>query len=79
VSKAVKGLVGGVAPGSATERADWAVELIPRSGLEAGPCTQQDEAAGVDACAWGDGDLKKASREMKEAGKRPGAPLVFRG
>ena len=39
VSKAVKGLVGGVAMGSAETRERWASKLIPRSTVVGSPCT----------------------------------------
>ena len=72
-SKAVKGLVGGVAPGSPAERQRWTATLIPRSEVEGGPCTQQSERDEARECAWGRGDVREARKEMKAAGKRPGS------
>ena len=74
VGKAVKGLVGGVATGSAAERARWTADLIPRSAINGSPCTRPEEATEAGTCAWGAGDVDRARREMKEAGRRPGGP-----
>ena len=75
MSKAVKGLVGGIAQADAEQRQCWTSDLIPRS--EAGPstCTQQRESASASACAWGQGRLRDARKEMRAAGKRPGGRL----
>ena len=74
VSKAMKGLVGGVASGTPAEREQWATELIPRSALSGGvaPCTAQGEADAAKRCAWSGGDATTARAEMREAGRKPG-------
>ena len=72
-SKAVKGLVGGVAPSTAAERGQWTAGLIPRSEVVGGPCTQELEHQAAKECTWGRGDQRQARKEMREAGKRPGS------
>ena len=64
--KALKGLVGGLAAGTAEERARWTASLIPRSALAAGPCTSH--AAAACAFAWGGRDLRQAKLNMRQAG-----------
>ncbi len=72
-SKAVKGLVGGVAPGDPEARQQWTTRLIPRSEVRGDPCTREAERAAAQDCAWGKGDMRQARKEMREAGKRPGS------
>ncbi len=72
VSKAMKGLVGGVAPGTAEERSQWTSDLIPRSTVVAGPCTSPEECAAAAECAWGAGDVRVARTEMRNAGQQLG-------
>ena len=71
-SKAVKGLVGGIAQADPGQRQRWTSDLIPRSEAGARTCTQQSEAASASACTWGQGRLREARKEMRAAGKRPG-------
>ena len=73
-SKAVKGLVGGIATGSPEQRASWTTELIPRSETSAGPFARPDEHDAAKQCAWGQGDLREAKKEMQTAGRRPDSP-----
>ena len=74
VSKAVKGLVGGVAMGSAETRERWASKLIPRSTVVGSPCTTAPEQNDAKKCAWGAGDARKAQAEMRQAGSRGDGP-----
>eukprot|EP00973_Karenia_brevis_P004023 554606-Karenia_brevis.AAC.1 len=60
VSKAIKGLVGGLAMGSAAERHQWTADLIPRSGAALGPCTNAQEQENACESAWGGGDMRAA-------------------
>ena len=71
-SKAMKCLVGGIAQGSPAERARWTAEMIPRSETTAGPLTREEEHQAAQRCAWGEGNLRQARKEMRAAGKRPG-------
>jgi len=73
-SKAMKGLLGGVAEATPSEKKAWAEELIPRSEVLPGPCTQDAEAASSCAMAWGGGDPAAARREMKTAGRSGDGP-----
>ena len=72
VSKAMQGLVGGVAPGTEEERTLWTAALIPRSEAHGGPTTSADEARDARECSWGGGDVRRAKAEMRQAGKTPG-------
>ncbi len=72
VSRAMKGLVGGVAAGDAQERAQWATEYIPRSESVRSPFATRDECEAAREAAWGAGDQAAANREMRQAG-RPGS------
>ena len=74
VRKAVQGLVGGVAAGTDEERARWATEYIPRSSIGVSPCASVEEADAAKACAWGQGNVQQARREMRSVGRRPGEP-----
>ena len=74
VSKAVKGLVGGVATGSTEEREEWTIDLIPRSTVPNGPCASASELDASRACSWGSGDVRQARQEMRRAGKRSYGP-----
>ena len=80
VSKALKGLVGGVASGSPADRKKWTTELIRRGCDVNGIYTTEGEVTDAKACAWGAGDVKSAQTEMRQAGKpaggRPGIPWV---
>ena len=72
-SKAVKGLVGGVATSTPEEREQWTADLIPRSVAEHGPLTTEQEKEAARECAWGQGEYRQARKEMREAGKKPGS------
>ncbi len=72
-SKAVKGLVGGIAPGCPAQRARWTADLIPRSEAAGGPCTRPEEQTAAADSAWGAGERQAARKEMRAAGKRPGS------
>jgi hypothetical protein len=73
----MQGLVGGVAIGSAAEREQWTVDLIPRSQAGGTPCTGPEEDTESRACAWGCGDVRQARAEMRQAGKTPSrAPTI---
>ena len=74
ISKAVKGLVGGIALGTPTERAQWTSDLIPRSCVVDGPCTRGVEAEEAKACAWGSGNFRQARNEMRAAGRSSDGP-----
>ncbi len=63
-SKAVKGLVGGVAPGDPEARQQWTTRLIPRSEVRGDPCTREAERAAAQDCAWGKSDMRQARKEM---------------
>ena len=73
-SKAVKGLVGGLATASPEQRATWTAEMIPRSDRTEGPCATPAEHEAARACAWGGGDFAQARKEMQTAGRRPDSP-----
>jgi hypothetical protein len=76
ISKAVKGLVGGIAPGTPAERSQWTAELIPRSAAD-DPLTRTTESEAAKTCAWGGGDYQRARTEMRAAGKQPdGLPCI---
>ena len=68
VSKAMKGLVGGLADLSATEKERLTTNLIPRS-MTADPCITQDEQNEARMCAWGGGDTRQAKAQMREANR----------
>lgn len=72
-SKAVKSLVGGIAPGSATERRQWTIDLVPRHEGATSPCTRQEESALGPDFAWGRAVFTEALKEMRQAGRRPGS------
>ena len=68
ISKAVKGLVGDAAQGSADCRRNWTTALIPRSsGI--GPCPTIAEYAEAARIAWGGGRYKLARSAMREQGR----------
>ena len=66
VSKAMQGLVGGVAEGSPEQKKLWTEALIPVS--QATHAAHPNEAERTDAVgrAWGKGELRVARTEMKE-------------
>ena len=68
ISKAMKGLVGGAAPGSADCRKNWTTALIPRSsGLGTHPTNaERNEAA---RGAWRSGRYKAVRSAMREQGR----------
>ena len=68
ISKAMKGLVGGAAPGSADCRKNWTTALIPRSsGLGTHPTdAERNEAA---RGAWRSGRYKAVRSAMREQGR----------
>jgi hypothetical protein len=70
VSKAMKGLVGGVAEGSANEREPWARSLIPRSENTQLAASADDERREASAVAWGKGDFRAAKAAMRDAAKQ---------
>ena len=73
-SKAVKGLVGGLAAASPEQRQRWTEEMIPRCQRASGPRATAEEANEARACAWGGGDLRAARKDMQAAGKQPDGP-----
>lgn len=73
--KAVKGLAGGVASGSAAERERWTVDLILRgSGIASSLYTTAIEKSQAGEHAWGEGDTLQARGDMREAGRVAGGP-----
>ena len=76
VSKAMKGLVGGVAEGTVAEREQWTADLIPRSQVAGTPCTTPDEERDARECAWGAGDVRLAKAEMRQANRGAGGALL---
>ena len=74
--KALKGLTGGVAQGTVDERKSWTLQQIPRSDLESGACTTQDDKKNAERLARG-GGTKKASRALREAAARNAPPGKF--
>ena len=68
-SKAMKGLVGGVAHGSPEERARWTESLIPRSE-DASLCHPSSEDHALSqTMAWGGGNFQRAKAAMREVGR----------
>ena len=68
ISKAMKGLVGGAAQGSADCRKNWTTALLPRSsGIGTHPTIA--ESAGAARIAWGGGRYKAARSAMREQGR----------
>ena len=68
ISKAMKGLVGGAAQGSADCRKSWTTALIPRSlGLGTHPTSA--ECAEAVRGAWSGGRYKAARGAMREQGR----------
>ena len=68
-SKAMKGLVGGVAHGSPEERARWTESLIPRSE-DASLCHPSSEDHALSqTMAWGGGNFQRAKAAMCEVGR----------
>ena len=65
-SKAVKGLVGGIAQGNAEQREQWTKDLIPRSAIPDGVCSAE-EAEDAKVCSWGNGDYQVAKKAMSKA------------
>ena len=65
ISKAVKGLVGGGATGTAEHRIHWTTALFPRSS---GRGTHSTGAQAARA-AWGAGRYKEARNAMREQGR----------
>ena len=65
IGKAMKGLVGGAAAGSAECRKHWTTSLIPRTS---GQGTHPSSAERAQA-AWGGGRYKKARSAMSEQGR----------
>ena len=67
ISKAMKGLVGGAAQGSADRRRNWTTLLIPRSsGIGTHPTSA--ECAEAARIAWGGGRYRAARAAMREQG-----------
>ena len=66
-SKAMKGLVGGVASADAATREMWAKSLIPRSAKGDGALTSSEERRQSVALAWGEGNFRQAMAAMKES------------
>lgn len=71
VSKAVKGLVGGVASADPAVRAEWTAEYIPRCADGRGPTPSDAEREAARACSWGRGDVAVSRREMRQATRSP--------
>ena len=68
ISKAMKGLVGGAAPGSADCRKNWTTALIPRSsglGTHLTNAERSEAACG----AWRSGRYKAVRSAMREQGR----------
>ena len=68
ISKAMKGLVGGAAQGSADCRRNWATALIPRSS-DIGTHPSSAECAEAAGISWGGGRYKLARSAMREQGR----------
>ena len=69
-SKAMQGLVGGIANADASTREQWCKALIPRSGRGDVACSTADEIRRARELAWGGGDFARANTAMKEAGRQ---------
>ena len=69
-SKAMKGLVGGVANGSAEEKRQWTESLIPRSSDVTIAHQDHAEIAAARMQAWGKGDANAAKAAMREVGRK---------
>ena len=64
-SKAIKGLVGGVAEATPEKKLAWTQELIPRSAAAGGPCSTSSDLASASEMAWGEGDAAEAKKAMR--------------
>ena len=69
-SKAMKGLVGGVANGSSDEKQRWAESLIPRSDEPIHACPGITERTAAAGHAWGKGSRREAKAAMKDVNKQ---------
>jgi len=74
VSKAFKGLVGGVQNGTESERRSWTKELIPQAEAGHATLTTDTERQESAACSWGCGNDEEAKRAMRQAGRSAGSP-----
>ena len=73
VSKAFKGLVGGVQNGTESERRSWTKELIPRAETGHATLTTDTERQESAACSWVCGNDEEAKRAMGQAGRSAGS------
>ena len=69
-SKAMKGLVGGIAEGDTEEKRVWAESLIPRSAEPALAPADDAERDASRSLAWGQGDARAAKAAMREVGRQ---------